>query len=480
MNNHGFAAASVAFSILLLSFLFIFSTKISAQEFDGSTMGPPPDGMGGNPPNGEMMAPPDGMGPGNMAPGGMDKAPDLTGVVVADGKVSKDPVTVNGKTISSSSKDQSVLLACNAGVLNASKTLLRKTGDTTNMNNSNFFAQNAAAVASAGSTLTLADVSIDTDSEGSNAVFSTGTGSLVTAKNLVIHTHSNSSRGLDATYNGTVKAENVDITTEGEHCAALATDRGEGTIIVNGGKAQTAGDGSPVIYSTGNITAQKLTGKATGAEIAAIEGKNSITVSDCDLTGSGDHGIMLYQSFSGDAGVGTSVFTSDNCKLTSTKAGPFFYITNTNAKAEVSHSLLIWPDGALIKVCGNDGQRGWGKAGSNGGTFEFSAHDQMLSGEVQCDKISTVKLMLGNAVQYTGAVDVLNQGTVSMSLSKNAEWTLTADSYISVFSDEDMSFSNIKTGGHTVYYDKLQKENKMLKGKTYKLPGGGKLVPVKG
>lgn len=47
---------------------------------------------------------------------------------------------------------------------------------------------------------------------------------------MTINTTKNSSRGLDATYNGTIIAKDVNITTNGTHCAALANDRGEGTV----------------------------------------------------------------------------------------------------------------------------------------------------------------------------------------------------------------------------------------------------------
>ena len=71
--------------------------------------------------------------------------------------------------------------------------------------------------------------------------------------NVKITTHSDKSRGLDATYNGVINAENVIINTDGQSCAALATDRGEGQVHVknseiNTGVSKTSGRGSPLIY----------------------------------------------------------------------------------------------------------------------------------------------------------------------------------------------------------------------------------------
>ena len=434
----------------------------------GSSEMPPPDGMG--PQNGQMMPPPG---------GDNQQTITLEGELTIDGSKSSAsaPVELKDKKIASTKSNRSAVLVVHGAQLILSGAVLTKTGDSSSTDQSNFTGLNAGALASSGSRLTLINTSVDTDAEGANAVFASGKGSSVTASNIKIHTQKNSSRGLDATYSGTITAENVDITTEGAHCAALATDRGEGTVTVHGGRASTAGEGSPVIYSTGNITASGLTGNASGSEIAVIEGKNSITLDTCDLTGSGMRGIMLYQSFSGDAENGTSSFTARDSVLTSTSAGPFFYITNTNAKAALSGTKLVFKSGILIHAAGNDGAQGWGQQGSNGGIFLFTAHDQDLKGDIVCDAISSIDFVLSANAAYTGAVNTAKEGAVSVTLENSAVWNVTADSWIAGLKDTDVTFSNIHSNGHTVYYDKTNSRNLFLGSKTVTLPDGGKLVP---
>ena len=60
-------------------------------------------------------------------------------------------------------------------------------------------------------------------------------------------------------------------------------------------------EGSPVIYSTGNIMVNNVNGIANNSEIGVVEGKNSITLTNSNVTGYKDNGFMLYQSFSGDS-----------------------------------------------------------------------------------------------------------------------------------------------------------------------------------
>ena len=291
------------------------------------------------------------------------------------------------------SADENSVLVKNKGVLKLTNSIINKTGDTaTTGDDADFYGVNSAVLVNTNGTLDISNVEINTDSKGSNGIFVTnaeasansgnaasgGDGGQVpeaggdggqppempdgagqgsgedqapdsngggqpgestvegsteaTIKNVKITTHSDKSRGLDATYNGVINAENVIINTDGQSCAALATDRGEGEVHVknsdiNTGVSKTSGRGSPLIYSTGNITVENTKGTSHVSQIACIEGKNSIEVTDSQLTGYGEGnrqdgdkyvdlgGIFIYQSMSGDANVGTSLFSAKNSKI---------------------------------------------------------------------------------------------------------------------------------------------------------------------
>ena len=95
----------------------------------------------------------------------------------------------------------------------------------------------------------------------------------------------------------------------------------------------TSGAGSPVIYSTGNITANNVNGVANNSEIGVVEGKNSITLANSNVTGYKDNGFMLYQSFSGDAESGIARLKAENNQTLTTHAtGAFIYVNNTTAE----------------------------------------------------------------------------------------------------------------------------------------------------
>ena len=398
----------------------------------------------------------------------------LSGVYTVDGeeKTSKE------EDFESNSEDENAVLVTGKGTLTMTGATLSKTGDTSSADESNFYAVNAIFAVADHSTATLGDATLESEADGSNAVFATGEASKITADNLTIHTKGDSSRGLDATYGGTIEATNVDITTEGAHCAPIATDRGDGTIVVEGGTLSAAGEGSPCIYSTGDITAKTVTGTAMGSQAAVVEGKNSITLRDCDLTGAGENGVMLYQSTSGDAAEGTARFSAADSRIATTSDGPMFYITNTYAEAVLENTTLEYGSGILVKASGNNTNH-WGEEGANGGNFTLNATKQELEGDITCDEISTVALSLADGSSYKGTIDGSHTGKeVSILLDEDSVWEVTGDSYVAAITDADESLDNLKSNGHTIYYDASNSANEWLDGKTVELNDGGHLKPI--
>lgn len=425
--------------------------------------------------DGAPMAPPDGMLPPGPPPDGMPgQAPQQekdASSFSAQQVIDNETKTLRQQHITATKTDENAVLVRNGGKLTLTGSTLHKVGDSSSADASNFSGQNAILLA-ADSQAVLKDLVLTSDADGANAVFATGSKSYIKASNLTIHTKNNSSRGLDATYDGTIEAEHVDITTEGAHCGALATDRGEGKVIVKDATIRTSGQGSPCVYSTGDIRLTKGTGEATGSEIAVVEGKNSITLDNVSLTGHVDHGVMLYQSFSGDAGVGEAQFTAKDSTLDNESDGPMFFITNTTATANLEHTALKQPGDVLVQVTSSR----WGKSGANGGDFTLNAKKQSLAGKVLANNISKVKLALTDGSSWRGSLNEDRQAaSASLSLDRSSSWELTADSYVTTLSDKDTTFANIKSNGHNIYYDASQ--NSTLQGRTINLPGGGKLLP---
>ncbi|MGA2500025.1 MAG: hypothetical protein ABSH20_19990, partial [Tepidisphaeraceae bacterium] len=201
----------------------------------------------------------------------------------------------------SDKQDVSAIYVKNGGVLTLTDPTITTTGNSSSHDQSSFYGLNAAVLAGKGSKISITGGLVTTTGDSANGVFAVGEGAEITLTKLTIKATGGGAHGVMATQGGKLTLQDVDITTAHERAGAIATDRGGGTISVSGGVVKTAGRGSPGIYSTGKITSSGTRYTATGAEAVVIEGSNSVTLTDCELSGSRRCGVMVYQSFSGDA-----------------------------------------------------------------------------------------------------------------------------------------------------------------------------------
>ena len=375
-----------------------------------------------------------------------------------------DEQTLNG-TYESSTADESPIKVSDGGNATIENATINKSGgDSSNTENSEFYGVNSGVLTTEDSTTTIKNSKITTNAKGANAVFATGENAKVYVYDTEIETTgSSSSRGLDATYGGYIEADNVKITTKGGSCATLATDRGEGTVIAKNSTLETNGAGSPIIYSTGDISIDNTIGTANGAQMTVIEGKNNATITNSTLKCSGkgnrndvdNCGVMIYQSMSGDAGEGTGTFNSSNSTLEIAsdsdyyKTAPFFFITNTKAVINLENNTLKYGSGVLLSAKGTSE---WGTSGNNGGEVTLNATNQKLTGNIEADNISIVTINLSNSSSLEGTINGENSAkSVTLKLDSSSTLTLTGDCYVTSLEDADSSYSNINFNGHKLY-----------------------------
>lgn len=418
----------------------------AAPSGEGQT----PSGVQGTPPTGQAPSggAPSGEGMGGADTMNFDYKGTYTAALIADGTGK----TSESETITATEKEQNVALVQNGGTLTISNNTLTKSGDDTDGDNCNFYGVNAILLAvNEASKAYIANTTLSADSEGSNGIFATDSAT-VYANNDIIQTTAGNSRGLDATYDGTIVANAMTISTQGDHSATLATDRGGGSISAVNSKLSTTGSGSPLIYSTGDIEVDNVTGTASGSQIAGMEGLNTILIyhsnltSTCTTASASDpvaNGIIIYQSTSGDAesttGETASFEVSDSTLSSAIKSGAMFYSTNTRANIVLSNTTLDFDSKNvnLLTVQGNDSNN-WGTAGSNGSDVKFTGIDETLSGNIDVDTISSLDMYLLGSSVYTG----------STSISENSVNTEVASAPITINVDSTSSW--IVTGNSTV------------------------------
>lgn len=373
---------------------------------------------------------------------------------------------ISDETYTSTGDDENALRITGAEVTLDGITVDKSAGASSNTEDGDFYGMNAALLATDGANVTITDSEANSSAQNGNGIFSYGEGTSVTVSDTVITTTADNSGGIQTTGGASMTASNLTVDTSGSSSAAIRSDRGGGTVNVDGGTYTSNGYNSPAVYSTADITVSNAELTANNSEALVIEGHNSITLNDCDVSGnmsdtegaSSDenvHNVMIYQSMSGDAEVGTSTFTMNGGSLLSHN-GDIFYITNTHSVITLSGVEITNEDDEsyLMRVTGNSASRGWGQAGANGAQAEVTADAQTLEGDIVVDTISTLDFSLTNGSDFTGTVNIIDNEQDGEAVSDNAvvhisedsTWTLTGDCTLTSLENE----GTIDFNGYTI------------------------------
>ena len=385
--------------------------------------------------------------PGQGGPDGQSQGVDS---YTAANEYTEDTTVSNEPIESTGTDENAALISSGANVTLDNDTITRTSADSQGGDNSSFYGVGAAVLATDG-TAYVKDGSVTTDAAGGAGLFAYGDGT-VYASGTIVKTTQDTSGGVHVAGGGTLYGWDLDVETNGESSAAIRSDRGGGTMVIDGGNYVSNGVGSPAIYSTADIAVSNATLTAKGSEAVCIEGLNSIHLYDCDLTGNMSNldqndntwTVILYQSMSGDSEVGNSTFQMDGGSLTSENGG-VFYTTNTESTITLNNVDINYNDENefFLQCTGNTNQRGWGQSGANGADCHFTGISQDMQGNVIWDSISDLDFYLTDGSSLTGAVvddesyaGEGGEGYCNVYVSADSTWTVTGDSTVSSLENE--------------------------------------------
>lgn len=370
-------------------------------------------------------------------------------VIASDGTYSNQTYTQTGS-------DYNVVKdTCATATL--SRCTLTKTGATSSSgDNSSFYGINAAVYCSSTGVLTLNDCNVTTNADGANAFFCYNGGTLYLNRDTCTNSATRS-RGIHCTGgNGaTVYANDCYIVTEKETSSTIATDRGGGTVYVNGGYYEANGAKCAIIYSTGDMYITGITGYSNNSnegDIADIEGDNLIEIDSCTLTCSGtSRGVMLYQSGSGDASGYNPVMKISNSTLTLTSSeAPFCEVpTAVDAYLTLDNCTVTAPSGVLAYVHTNDN---W--SNTNEKELFLTLKNGTYTGALNHDATGNISVTLDAKTVWEGTINSANNtNTTADTVVVNGTWIMDGNSYPDVLIIN--SGATVYTNGNTLSYSKL-------------------------
>lgn len=470
-------AGSVSFGTIYtgtIGNVYAASQTTSSSSSSSSTPPDLPDGESGGGPGGEAPSgeAPSGEAPSGEAPGGSGGGSSAVTEWTSVTEISEDTESTD-ETYESTGTDENAIHVL-GGVAQFNNVVINRTSsDSTGGDNSSFYGVGAAMLTTDGTSIVNGGT-ITTDSAGGAGIFSYGDG-ITYVQGVSITTTQDTSGGIHVAGGGTLYAWGLEVETSGESSAAIRSDRGGGTMVVDGGTYTSNGTGSPAIYCTADITVNNAVLNANGSEGICIEGLNTLRLFDSDLTSNmpdseqndNTWSIILYQSMSGDSEEGNSTFTMVGGSITSENGG-LLYTTNTESTILLSDVDITMADDAefFLQVTGNTNERGWGTAGENGADCNFTADQQVMEGDVIYDSISQLDFYMTNGSSLTGAfiddetyAGEGGDGEANLYISDDSTWTVTGDSTVTnlynegTIVDEDGNTVTIVGTDGTVYVD---------------------------
>jgi hypothetical protein len=197
---------------------------------------------------------------------------------------------------------------------------------------------------------------------------------------------------------------------------------------VYGGNYTCSGIDCAVLYSTGELTVNKITGSSEQGEIGIIEGDNFIEINNSDITsGSSERGMMIMQSGSGDSEGynGSITATGGTLTMTSDEAPLIEITTNVTGTVILDDVSTNVPSNVLMSVDFNDRWDTYGATGvltlSGGATYK---------GNIATDTCSSAIVTVESYTIWNGAYDSEDTGISTRLTLDGGTWNLTGDSFV--------------------------------------------------
>ena len=349
--------------------------------------------------------------------------------------------------------DQSAVDISGSDIIVITDAMILKTGgNASSADASSFCGVNAAVRVYDQATLTIGNSTIEATAPNATGVFAYD-GGTINISDCTVNVTGGGAGGVQVAGGGRLYGRSLTVTSASK--AAIRSDRGGGIMVLDGGTYTSTGtNGCPAIYSTAEITVRNTECVSEQSRAVIIEGMNSVTLENVIIEGNDQStksgsihaNVLLYQSASGDAKEGTSVFSMTGGTITS-QSGAMFYCTNTAGVINLNDAMLnLSEDRSLLIVSAGR----WGKDGRNGGRCSLNAQNQTLTGSIAVDSISTLFINMTES-DFTGSINTEQEGgTVHVTMDEGSSWTLTGDSYVTSFSGD---LQNINANGYHLFAD---------------------------
>ena len=333
---------------------------------------------------------------------------------------------------------------------------------------------NSALLADAGSRVRVERCDVTSHAPQADGITASGEGTRITITQGTVSTNRLASVGISSIHGAEIVVDETHVNTFDHQSPSFYTLDG-GKLDVTAAMGENGGQGSPLFFSSGLMTAVKCRMSSAKWTVGSVE-DGMLDLTKNQLKAGGVAGFLLY-STTDNSDVHSVLNLTKNS--ISVGEGPIFMVTNNNdANITVQGNSFSCKSSDLIQVKSEE----WGVKGSNGGHATLTVNKQSLSGDVFVDSISSLNIVLNKGAKLNSKVNKVENRCAKVHVQVNAgsTWTVRGESHITSITFEQPLEKGLKQlkGKHTIYYDPSDPANAPLGGKEYKT-GGGKLCPLK-
>lgn len=345
----------------------------------------------------------------------------------------------------SSDPDTSVILARGAAALSLEQADITKNGDSTNLSRSLERGLNAAILSVPRGSVNILGGSVQSAANGAPVLAASGPNASISSADTRLVSQGGNSPVVLADLGGHDRIVGGVLSSSADHSPVFMADD-QGTIQSEGAVAEALGPNSPIVETSGQVTASNLNATASQSAFAVLQGAGSLALSasqfssDAAATPTGAQGMLVF--LPGKDKKAVSSVRLEGCTFSplstvAAKGGALFAVSQTQARIDLQSNKVNYHP-VLVNV--------------QKGKLELNASNQVLSGDILVDADSELSVNVsGNSILY-GSINKTNESKkASLHLDATSKFSIFADVYLSEFTNEDPTNSNVLLNGFHIY-----------------------------
>lgn len=396
-------------------------------------------------------------------------------IMLLNGQDTQEPAEMESDIAVPQQPDQSALWMVDGATAHLSTPHIVKKGNTTDLAASRQSGLNAAIRVASGSFLSMRGGHVSTMGIGASALFGTGGKTLLLLRETTLRTWMDSSPGLVVASMAQARSSRAGIGTQGAGSPAILVSGQGSRLQAYETVLLTEGAQSPAVLCSAGLNLDTARVQADMSPALVLEAEGGATLSQVALSGTNPATVLLRSRGPNGADGPPLSLSMVRCIMPVSGDNPLFYITNVQADVVLSNMSVGQTGKCLLQVGGYM----WGTAGYNGGNLFLRADNSRLNGDMDVDHISHADVILGHGTVWKGKFT--GSGSTALSLERGSVWQPGGACQVGSIDfggrepQEGVSSIQQARGADVVYDPRV---NPGLKGLSYSLPDGGRLLPA--